>query len=122
MRCLNVGHSPANPFNMRRSDQYLLFRFLTWPAAWAWLLVLMVAGYIVNAIDKNQKHNDICFGLVNYNLENKGDRNKLRDEVMKDPSAIIIGFTNPPCDFSGAQVHPQTRKLIDRIILQPKED
>ena len=82
----------------------------------------MVAGCIVNAIDKTQKHNDICFGLADYNLESKRDRNKLREEVMKDPDGIRIGFTIPPCDFLGSQVHPNTRKLIDRIILQPQED
>jgi hypothetical protein len=107
---------------MRRSDQFLIIRFLTWPAAWAALLVLMVAGCIVNAIDKTQKHNDICFGLLKYNLESKRDRNKLRGEVMKDPDGIRIGFTIPPCDFSGSKVHPDTLKLIDRIIFQPQED
>lgn len=106
---------------MRRSDLYLITRFLTWPAAWVGLLVLVVAGLALKSCEKSSKHNDVCFGLVEYNLESKRDRNKLRKHIMENPSAIRMGFNRRPCDFYGPKVDQKTQNAIYRIVSQSEE-
>ena len=67
---------------MRPSNLYLTMRFLTWPAAWKGLIVLLITGFVVDVFDGPDELEDVvCLGQKSYDVNDEDDRQELLDDL-----------------------------------------
>lgn len=103
---------------MRYSQAYLIIRFLTWPVTWLVLAGMLALGWIAPLFESSGPKDIVCWGQVDYDLNNKRDLRKLREDMFERPTGPDA-FQRPPCDLMG---HRLPKATIDKIYanLTPK--
>lgn len=106
---------------MRVFQAYLILRFLTWPPAILTIAGLAIAGFVINALglDKPSHPTDyVCIGQMRYDLNDRVDREKIRDDMVQWGAATIKALQRPPCDGFGSPVYQAS---INKLFVPERE-